>query len=107
MSREIKFRAWTGKRFWYFDISSGFNNENADTFGEPEQFTGLKDKNGTEIYEGDIVVTNDEFERIGYPVLWDDCGFWAIGGGYDAPLCDLSGNEHIEIIGNIHEDKKQ
>jgi hypothetical protein len=119
-NREIKFRAWDKKKkeMIYYDNDSHDElvfNLNSGEFllwsdgGSYEtkdlvllQFTGLKDKNGKEIYEGDIIAYDGKGREI---VEFENGCFWVnLGGELPVPLFAQMGIE-FEVIGNIYENK--
>jgi len=68
-----------------------------------EQFTGLKDKNGVNIYDGDILI-DDAGDCLEYWVVkFSDGGFIGECAGVAEPLFELT---NLEVIGNIHEDSE-
>lgn len=115
--REIKFRAWDGVEKRMYEVKEikfiGLNSEPYKVFidygyqvEEPilMQYTNLKDKNGKEIYEGDIVIRSEE-PSIKAVIEWDEdiCGFNADLKYEPRDFMELYRRGRIEIIGNIYE----
>jgi hypothetical protein len=94
--REIKFRAWDKDRkkmIGPFHVGSMLAE-----YRPPEmQYTDLKDRNGKEIYEGDIIVFDESM-----PIEMDR-GCWTCKRKGKASMLLFGVNEQSEVIGNIYE----
>ena len=96
--REIKFRAWDKKGQMGMINNPILNVVLEDKRYIIMQFTGLKDKNGKEIFEGDILI--DKYNQI-WKIEFDRGCF--IGFGGERELFHIFAMDEPKVIGNIYE----
>lgn len=124
MNREIKFRIWADNQFYYKCLVGNTNDTDDKKYTCPvvwlddrkewvncdngiiSQYTGLKDKNGVEVYEGDKVMFDYEWtepDEIGV-ITWNkDTASFQIKG--HIPSSSMKHLDRMKVIGNVWENE--
>lgn len=117
--REIKFKMWNKEEQKMYEVGKiDFQKERAymtNWWGSTQsffpfsmveilQYTGLRDKNGIEICEGDILTNGDK--NIKYIVKWVDTGLNARQYNNQSYIGLSYWQDKLEIIGNIYENSE-
>ena len=125
MNREIKFRIWANNQFYYKCLVGNTNDTDDKKYTCPvvwlddrkewvncdngiiSQYTGLRDKNGVEVYEGDKVMFDYEWTKpneIGV-ITWNkDTASFQIKG--HIPSSSMKHLDRMKVIGSIYENEK-
>ena len=126
--REIKFKIWADNKFYDKCLVGNTNNSEDDKWTCPLvwledrnewvhcdngiicQYTGLKDKNGKEIYEGDIVAEHGHYynsDKIVYQkIQWKENYSCWLKGEYERLTPKNVEKYKIEVVGNIYENSE-
>lgn len=107
--RSLEFRAWDGKKM-IDDVIPASETSIIELYDRHEwqeieaeaveQYTGLKDKNGNEIYENDILEDGSGEPLEYWLVRFEDGKFIGSTQGVDEDIFELT---DLDIVGNIHE----